>query len=422
MRSTALTNSRAGAARVGVIWLVAVLLVAGAALYLAFSAQSALRAAESNVARAQSEAAEAKRAQAADAEFAVKLSKSVGWIDPKAENPRTSVDALGASLAELKKQLPDLGANASSLQAALPLVAAALKERADQVAALDERANGLSSELDTAKAANLRSNNEKDAEISSLNQRIADEAANAKQTQDELQSRLDKSVSERATLDEQRRALEKQLEDALRAHRSRIDAYEARLQQMKQVVAFAEPPLSDMPDARVLAVSDQLGSAWIDIGTNQRLVPGVRFRIESGGAGIKRKKGTAEVVAVDAEQAQVKLGALTDRFDPIVPGDVLVNEVYDPTGVRYATLLGRFSGDYSEKNVRALLESMNIKVQDKVSLETNYLIVGAELWTDADGQPLDAPRSPSELPMYKEAESLGVQIVPLSDFRTYFRM
>lgn len=422
MRSSALTNPRAGAARVGVIWLVAALLVAGVALYLAFSAQSALTAAKQEADRARAEAADAKRGQTADAEYAVKLSKAVGWIDPKAESPRTSVDALAASFGEFKKQLPDLGANADSFQAALPLISAALKERADQVAALDERANGLSSELEAAQAGMRRSVGEKDTEIASLNQRIADEAANAKQTQDELQSRLDKSVSERSTLDEQRRSLEKQLEDAMRAHRARIDSYEARLQQLKQVVAFTEPPLADMPDARVLAVSDKLGAAWIDIGTNNRLVPGTRFRIESGGAGLKRVKGTAEVVAVDAEQSQVKLGELNDRFDPIVPGDVLVNPVYDPTGVRHAVLIGRFSGNYDAKNLRALLENMNIKVQDKLTLETNYLIVGSEMWTDADGNALDAPLSPSELPAYKEAESMGVQIVPLSEFRTYFRM
>jgi HAMP domain-containing protein len=422
MRSTAFTNPRAGAARVGVIWLVAVLLVAGVALYLAFSAQSALTAAKSDMERARAEAAEAKKAQSAEAEFAVKLSKAVGWIDPKAESPRTNVDAIAGSFAELKKQLPDLGSNADTLQAALPLIAAALKGRADEVAALEERANGLTSELEAAQAGQARSVSEKDAEIAALNQRIADEAGNAKQTQDELQSRLDKSVGERSTLDEQCRSLEKQLEDTLRAHRSRIDSYEARLQQMKQVVAFAEPPLSDMPDARVLAVSDKLGSAWIDIGTHNRLVPGTRFRIESGGAGTKRVKGSAEVVAVEAEQSQVKLGELSDRFDPIVPGDVLVNPVYDPTGLRHAVLIGRFSGNYDAKNVRALLENMNIKVQDRVNLETNYLIVGSELWTDADGQALDAPLSPAELPAYKEAESLGVQIVPLSEFRLYFKM
>jgi hypothetical protein len=421
MPSSALSHRR-GAARVSVIWLVAVLLVAGVALYLAFSSQSAATAARTEAEQARSEASEAKKAMAAEAEFAAKLSKSVGWTDPKSANPRSSVDALAASFAELKKQLPDLGANADSLQAALPLIGQALKERADQVAALEERVNGLSNELESEKTAHRSSKEGKDAEIASLNQRVSDEAANAKQTQDELQARLDKSVGERSTLDEQRRALEKQLEDAMRAHRSRIDSYEARLQQMKQVVAFAEPPLADMPDARVLAVSDKLGAAWIDIGTNNRLIPGTRFRVESGGAGAKRTKGTAEVVAVDAEQAQVKIGDLADRFDPIVPGDVLVNPVYDPTGVRHAVLIGRFSGNYDEKNLRALLEKMNIKVHDKLNLETNYLIVGSEMWTDADGQALDAPLSPAELPAYKEAESLGVQIVPLSEFRSYFKM
>jgi hypothetical protein len=413
---------RAGAARVGVVWLVVVLLVAGVALYLAFSSQSALAATKADVDKARQEAAEAKKAQLLDAEFATKLSKAVGWADPKAESPRTSLDAMAAALGELKKQIPDLGANADTLQATLPLVGQALKASSDKVASLDERANSLNSQFETEQGAHTRTKAEKDAEITALNQRIADESANAKQTQDELQSRLDKSVTERSTLDEQRRAVEKQLEDALRTHQRRIESYEARLQQLKQVVAFAEPPLADMPDARVLSVSDKLGAAWIDIGLQNRLIPGTRFRIEAGGVGAKRVKGTAEVVAVDKDQAQVKISELVDRFDPIVPGDVLVNPVYDPSGLRHAVLVGRFSGNYDEKNLRVLLENMGIKVQDKLNLETNYLIVGSEMWIDADGNTLSEPQQPDELPVYKEAESLGVQIVPLSEFRTYFKM
>ena len=51
----------------------------------------------------------------------------------------------------------------------------------------------------------------------------------------------------------------------------------------------------------------------------------------------------------------------------------------------------------------------------------NYLIVGSELFTDEDGNPLEDPLSPTELPVYKDAEANGVQIVSINSLHNYFR-
>ena len=64
-----------------------------------------------------------------------------------------------------------------------------------------------------------------------------------------------------------------------------------------------------------------------------------------------------------------------------------------------------------------------VEVQPKVDKTTHFLIVGSELWNDPNtSEPLADPMQPSELPAYKQAESLGVQIVPIQDFREYFRL
>ena len=84
---------------------------------------------------------------------------------------------------------------------------------------------------------------------------------------------------------------------------------------------------------------------------------------------------------------------------------------------------GRFSGGFSTKDIQALLEKMGVMVQPKVDKTTHFLIVGSELWSDpATGEPLSEPMQPSDLPEYKQAESLGVQIIPLQDIREYFRL
>ena len=70
-------------------------------------------------------------------------------------------------------------------------------------------------------------------------------------------------------------------------------------------------------------------------------------------------------------------------------------------------------GERVDSELRALLEGININLQAKLDKTTDYLIVGAELYVDEEGEPLDDPLQPSDLPTYKEAEAMGVRIVPL---------
>ena len=118
--------------------------------------------------------------------------------------------------------------------------------------------------------------------------------------------------------------------------------------------------------------------------------------------------------------AEVLLTDQADPFDPPVAGDLIYNPLYDPKGERNAVLIGRFSGTYNEKELAMLLAEIRIRVQPKVDQTTDFLIVGAELYVDENGEPLEEPLPPSELPEYKNAEALGVQIVPLQEVRRYF--
>ena len=64
---------------------------------------------------------------------------------------------------------------------------------------------------------------------------------------------------------------------------------------------------------------------------------------------------------------------------------------------------------------------MGIEVQDEVTVETDYLIVGAPVYTDEDGEPLDEPKAPEELDIYREAEGKsGILTISVDDLRSYF--
>ena len=147
------------------------------------------------------------------------------------------------------------------------------------------------------------------------------------------------------------------------------------------------------------------------------------FEVRSGRPGDENVKGLAEVTNVKGDSAEVRFTSVSDRFSPPVKGDVISNRLYDPFGGRNAVLAGRFSGSFNEKDLAALLAKMGIQVQSKVDKTTHFLIVGSEVWSDPEtGEPLAEPLQVSDLPEYKQAESLGVQIVPLQDIRDYFRL
>jgi hypothetical protein len=57
----------------------------------------------------------------------------------------------------------------------------------------------------------------------------------------------------------------------------------------------------------------------------------------------------------------------------------------------------------------------------KLDNSTDYLIVGGEMFVDQDGNALPEPMQPSDMPVYKDAEGLGVQITPIKDLRSYFK-
>lgn len=416
-------RSTAGKARISIVWMITVgVLFLGAVLF-AFLAQSDLTAEKVNVVAANQRAADMTAQVETLAGERRMLSTLLGWYDRQSADPQADPEAARKGLEDLKGTFPDLGAAEKDFETAMPKILAAFADRGRKNAELETRIKGLESELAAAQAGAAQITSEKDATIAGLRQQMADEQTNAEQRVAELEGRLEQS---RTQLSERDGEVRKTREDAaLEKRRSEqqkaID--DARLAQLSDVTKFAKDPFWNAPDGRILEVSERLGTGWIDIGANQRVVRGMVFEVRSGRSGQDATKGLAEVTDVKANSAEVRFASVVDRFSPPVKGDVVSNRLYDPVGGRNAVLVGRFSGTHNEKDLGILLGKMGIQVQPRVDKTTHFLIVGSELWSDpGTGEPLAEPLQPSDLPEYKQAESLAVQIVPLQDIREYFRL
>jgi len=142
----------------------------------------------------------------------------------------------------------------------------------------------------------------------------------------------------------------------------------------------------------------------------------MKFRLVSGSHGSNHLKAWCEVNSVKGDMAEVRIYDQTDPMDPPVAGDVVFNPLFDPRGERSALLIGRLD----KNQIESLLKGMGMTVQTKLDKSTDFLIVGGEMYTDENGQPVETPIQPADLTVYKDAVAQGVQIVLVKDLRQYF--
>jgi len=411
-------STRLGAARVSIIWMITMVVLFFVALgfgYLGYSEASKETDRANNAITA---AAAADDRAEVDGSHIIALSQAVGFFDAAAATPRTDPGAVISGVEELKATFPDMGPEVNTFEKTIPIVKNAYNARGQEITTLTDARNTLESEKSTMEQTLRDVISQKDQEIAALQGQLTDEANNAAQKQTELENRIASLNTQRNDLDAQVRQLRGQMEEMGRAHDNERQAWQTRTRAVTEALAFLDEP--ETSDGKVLAVSKDLSLGWIDLGANHRLARGTRFRVVSGTTGATQIKAMATVVSVEPSRAEVAFTEIRDRFDPIVAGDVIYNPLYDPVGERHAVLAGRFSGRFTESKLKILLKDMGITVQDSLDFNTDYLIVGSELFTDEEGNPLEGPLSPVELPVYKDAEASGVQIVSIKDLQGYF--
>jgi hypothetical protein len=413
-------SSRRGAAKVSIAWLITMVVLFFVALvfaYVGFDSQARAEASEENARAARQEADDRLTAES---KALSDLSRAVGFYDPAAATPRANLDAIAAALAQFKTTFSDLKEDAKTLADVLPRAEAAYIARGRELSTLRDQKNTLDSEKATLQASLQEALRQKDQQIADLQRQVNDQGANAAQKQTELENRIAALNTQRNELDAELRAARAAAADEVRALQTEITTLQVRLAAQGDKLRFLAE--GESPDGEILAVSKDLGLGYINLGAKQRLAVGTSFSVVSGGkVGADRVKAMATVTKVDADKAEVAFSAVSDRFDPPVAGDVVYNPLYDPRGQRNAVLAGRFAGQWNEAQLKALLSEMGIHVQKELSLDTDYLIVGSELYADPEtGEPLEEAMPVSELAVYKDAEAKGVLILPIRDLRNYF--
>jgi cell division protein FtsL len=407
-------RSLRGSAKVSVIWLVGLIVVFLIALVMFFLTNEQATQAQADIVAKDAKIAQLEKDNKDRTKQILDISSALGFTDPA--NPSASdLDAAGKARAEALKAIPDADQGAKDYQSLT-------KSLIPIYAAKDARIKDLQSQLDTAvaegKTVGARMNESlatAEKEKNDLRQQLQDTENRLNDTKTDLERRVAEATELYKTSDNGINKLKQELADSKATFETEKLSLQTRMdEQGRKLNSFVKEP--ERADAKVLQVSKDLGLAWIDIGSKERLAAGMKFRMVSGARGSKQVKGWCEVTEVKSGMAEVRLYDQVDPLDPPVAGDVVFNPLFDPRGERAALLIGRMD----RNQIEPLLKGMGMTVQTKLDKSTDFLIVGGEMYTDENNQPVETPIQPSDLPVYKDAVAQGVQIVLVKDLRQYF--
>ena len=171
-------------------------------------------------------------------------------------------------------------------------------------------------------------------------------------------------------------------------------------------------------DGEVIAASVDLGLCWIDLGRDDLLRRGTRFKVHrTGKGGVRRPMGIIEVRSLKDDRAECGIVENYNSTDPIGPGDKIVAPLYDKEMPREFVLVGRFPAGYPRDLVADRLQSLGASVADKVTATTDFLVLGDEENIDPDAEEVDDPMGEQ----VALASRYQVQTLPVRELLDFLR-
>lgn len=261
-----------------------------------------------------------------------------------------------------------------------------------------------------------------------------------KKAEADLAAERNSFQQDRATLEAQQKELMKTVEDQKTAFEAKLAEHAAEKKQLEEKITELEhaveifkeqrkdePGSFEVADGRISYVS-QDGTVWINLGTADALRRQVTFSVYDAGqhdADKATKKGSIEVTRVMGEHMAEARVTEDDPTNPILTGDLIYSQVWHRGKKLHFALTGvvDIDGDgRSDHQLARDLIELNGGVVDaylkddgtvdgEISANTRYLVLGELPESVAQAKLQDGWNA-----MYRQAQSLGVETITLSQF------
>lgn len=202
-------------------------------------------------------------------------------------------------------------------------------------------------------------------ELNEALRRISDQEAAFNRDRDELTKKLDELAAAKDKVEKEQR-------QAYSTRATRVAQLEDRIRELLNLQLRRIDELD--PDGRVLEVAGSL--AIIDLGSQDRIVAGMRFAISAMTKGRQVEKGLLEVVQASASIATCRILATTDaRRLPISPGDAVANPAYDRRHAPVFFLAGEFKR-FSKQDIASFIHAAGGTVAERLGPDCEFLVTG----------------------------------------------
>jgi len=269
-----------------------------------------------------------------------------------------------------------------------------LLARQDQTTAanLETQIKGVQDELAAAKAAHAQQAAQLQANLTDEKNRLTaareSALATSKQADDEKQRTLDRLIEER-----RRHAAEKEkLERALMTK-------ENNLKELGEIVKkFREVPTETGVDGHIVTVAEGGAVGYGDLGKQDGVLLGMTFSVFGAsdmGRANPQPKAECRIVKVMQDACELRIYYPHKGTTPVVAGDVMLNPVYDRERRLRFCLVGKMdiNGDGVDdaEQLKALIQDFGGRVDDGLTVQTDYLVVGEEPAVPAAPAASDSP-------------------------------
>lgn len=286
--------------------------------------------------------------------------------------PGASTGSLLAVIRSMQGQIDSLNRSVADAEAARLAAQTNLQAEADRTQALQRQQTETVARLQ-ARISELESdNNDYRDGFRDTEQRYITQINQLRQQLEQTQT--DSSTRIR-TLEQEKLLLEDQV---------------ASLQQQGRGETLSARPEFSLVDGSVANTNPNQNEVFISIGRRQNVILGMNFAVYADETQIRpdaegnypQGKGAIEVVNVGETSSRCRV--LFERAgNPIIPGDVIANAVYDPNKVYKFLVAGNFdsNGDGNRTpgertEITALIEEWGGKTTDDLTGDVDFLVLG----------------------------------------------
>lgn len=217
-------------------------------------------------------------------------------------------------------------------------------------------------------------------------------------TRDDRITKLEGEV--KAALEQSDR-IRKDYEDARKTHNEYITETKKQLQERINEINLLNSTIKELsvriaraqarefePDGRILNLDPGAETGFINLGKGDGVFNGltfVAFDPTELGKEKPQAKGFIRLTNVMENSSEFYIVGLTRKSDPIVEGDLITNAAFDRERPFNFAVVGRMdiNGDGAEDTewVKTHIRRVGGKVQDQVTVQTDYLVVGDDPMT-----------------------------------------